>query len=234
MKTLRQMLQALITREGISPTYLSRVTGVSQPTISRILNGKIVSASDSQVMPLATFFGVTTDQLRGRDTSFIQSVFGEHQNPELQAVGLSFAPMAKADVLVPFLEEADPLVSSAGLVVNPLKTGRIARSKLEAHRVASGNARCLSIRGNSMQPVLRHGATVGIDLGSTSIIDGDLYAINHTGLISVRQVYRAPSGGIRLRSYNRDEYSDEELTAEQIQAKKVVVLGRVFWIEMFI
>jgi len=40
-------------------------------------------------------------------------------------------------------------------------------------------------------------------------------------------LYKLPGGGLRLRSYNTDEYPDERLDAEQV--KQVKVIGKVFW-----
>jgi transcriptional regulator with XRE-family HTH domain len=58
-----------MTRAGINQAELSRLSGVGQPTISRILkpNGPkgIKEPADKQVRPLAEHFGVSTDQLRG-------------------------------------------------------------------------------------------------------------------------------------------------------------------------
>ncbi len=55
--------------KGISQAELARLTDVKQYTISRILKPSgpkgIKEPTDRQVRPLADFFGVTTDQLRG-------------------------------------------------------------------------------------------------------------------------------------------------------------------------
>ncbi|PVZ19951.1 Phage repressor protein C, contains Cro/C1-type HTH and peptisase s24 domains [Pseudomonas sp. URIL14HWK12:I9] len=55
--------------QGITQADLARKTGVGQPTISRILKPTgpkgIKQPADKQVRPIADFFGITTDQLRG-------------------------------------------------------------------------------------------------------------------------------------------------------------------------
>ncbi len=86
-----------------------------------------------------------------------------------------------------------------------------------------------------MLPVLRDGATVGVNTGVTSvseITDGDLYAINHNGQLRVKQLYRIPTG-IRLRSFNRDEHPDEDYTFQDIQEEQIVIIGHVFWWGMY-
>lgn len=67
--TIDQILAELMAREGLSQVQLSTRANVGQSTISRILkpNGPkgIKEPTDKQVRPLADFFGMTTDQLRG-------------------------------------------------------------------------------------------------------------------------------------------------------------------------
>ncbi|MGO1270068.1 MAG: S24 family peptidase, partial [Pseudomonas bubulae] len=94
---------------------------------------------------------------------------------------------------------------------------------------------CVTVRGNSMLPVLRDGATVGVNAGKSGIgdiVDGDLYAINHNGQLRVKQLYRLPSG-IRLRSFNRDEHPDEDYSFHDIQDEQISILGHVFWWGMY-
>ena len=68
-KTIDKILAELMAREGLSQVQLSTRANVGQSTISRILkpNGPkgIKEPTDKQVRPLADFFGMTTDQLRG-------------------------------------------------------------------------------------------------------------------------------------------------------------------------
>lgn len=63
------VLAELMLKQDLSQVELSRLTGVGQSTISRILNPYLAKGiknpSDMQVRPLATYFRVSTDQLRG-------------------------------------------------------------------------------------------------------------------------------------------------------------------------
>lgn len=64
-----EVLGKLLEARGLSQANLTRATGVNQPTISRILNPDLAhgikTPSDKQVRPIAHFFGITVDQLRG-------------------------------------------------------------------------------------------------------------------------------------------------------------------------
>ncbi|MNJ68152.1 HTH-type transcriptional regulator PrtR [compost metagenome] len=87
----------------------------------------------------------------------------------------------------------------------------------------------MTVSGNSMEPVLPDGSTVGVNTGATSIIDGKMYAIDDAGQLRVKTLYRIPGGGIRLRSFNREDHPDEEYSAEQIASSDIRVIGKVFW-----
>ncbi|KFE57835.1 XRE family transcriptional regulator [Pseudomonas syringae] len=75
-KTIDKILAELMAREGLSQVQLSARANVGQSTISRILkpNGPkgIKEPTDKQVRPLADFFGMTTDQLRGFEPFEVQ------------------------------------------------------------------------------------------------------------------------------------------------------------------
>ena len=78
-----------------------------------------------------------------------------------------------------------------------------------------------------MEPVLPDGATLGVDTYRTSIKDGDIYAIEQLGELRVKLLYKTPGNGLRIRSYNSEEWPDEHLSKEQ--AEEIRVLGRIFW-----
>jgi phage repressor protein C with HTH and peptisase S24 domain/predicted XRE-type DNA-binding protein len=248
--TIHTILAALIEREGITPTALSRLTGVGQPTISRILKRKIENPTDEQVSKLADHFGLSTDQLRGRhpidNLARLPSVHSRYPvEPEPRNVEAVMdgpvdvwddeTPLPDDEVLVPFLKEVELAAGNGRLAVevSSRRKLRFGKYTLRNQGIEPENARCVTITGNSMEPVLRNGATVGVDLGNTRIVDGDLYAINHAGQLRVKQAYRLPGGGIRLRSFNRDEHPDEEYSPEQMQAQELSLIGRVFWGAMF-
>ncbi|UVL06554.1 LexA family transcriptional regulator [Pseudomonas sp. B21-047] len=68
-KSIDKILAQLMAEKGINQVELSERTGVGQSTISRILKPHgtkgIKEPADRQVRPLADYFGVSTDQLRG-------------------------------------------------------------------------------------------------------------------------------------------------------------------------
>lgn len=140
-------------------------------------------------------------------------------------------PLDDDEVSVPFLKEVELSAGSGRTAIQQSSTKRLRFGKysLKNQGVDPDAARCVTVAGNSMEPVLRHGSTVGIDTSSTRVIDGDMYAIDHGGQLRIKQLYRLPGGGLRIRSFNRDEHPDEEYTADQVREQEISVLGRVFW-----
>lgn len=140
----------------------------------------------------------------------------------------SATPLEDDEVEIPFYQEVE-LSAGNGNYVDLNRSGgklRFARSTLRKAGVDATCAACVSIHGNSMEPVLPDGAVAGVDTSKTRIKDGQMYAIDHEGLLRVKLLYRLP-GGIRVRSFNRDEYADEEYFHQD--ADKIKVIGQVFW-----
>ncbi|MCY1534077.1 HTH-type transcriptional regulator PrtR [compost metagenome] len=250
-QNIQTVLRHLLEARGLKPMDLSRATGVGQSTISRILSGKIANPKDEQVYPIAEHFRISTDQLRGRapiDNMIVlcsddheslrrepQAVMAEAVMDGPMEVWDDDTPLPDDEVLVPFLKEVELAAGSGRLSieVSTKRKLRFGKYSLRNQGVDPANARCVTITGNSMEPVLKNGATVGVDVGNTRIVDGDLYAINHGGQLRVKQAYRLPGGGIRLRSFNRDEHPDEEYSPDDMARHEIHVIGRVFWGAMF-
>lgn len=140
-------------------------------------------------------------------------------------------PLDDDEVYVPFLKEVELSAGSGKTVVEPSNKQKLRFGKMTLRRqnVQPSEAVCVTVSGNSMEPVLPHGSTVGVDQGCTAITDGKMYALNHGGQLRVKTLYRSPGGGIRMRSYNRDEHPDEEYSADDMLQKDIIVIGKVFW-----
>lgn len=60
-------LDGFIRQAGIPEYELAEKTGVNQPTIHRIRKGKSQDPKSASLRPLAAFFGISEDQLRGNE-----------------------------------------------------------------------------------------------------------------------------------------------------------------------
>lgn len=141
----------------------------------------------------------------------------------------SETPLSDDEVELPLYREVE-MACGAGMYAVEENQGsvlRFAKSSLRRAGVEASAAGCAFVTGDSMEPVLPDGACVGIDTMRTSVKDGDMYAIDHGGLLRVKQLYRLPGGGVRTHSINQS-YPDEDVTPEQMQ-DGFRVIGRVFW-----
>ncbi|WP_263264053.1 LexA family transcriptional regulator [Pseudomonas sp. RIT-PI-S] len=125
-KSIDKVLAQLMTASDVSQADLARKTGVGQSTISRILKPSapkgIKEPTDKQVRPLADFFGVSTDQLRGHQplpgggrTDFDRTSTStlDLVSKMLSKHGKGLAPEAKARIAAVAKETAEARISDA-------------------------------------------------------------------------------------------------------------------------
>lgn len=138
-------------------------------------------------------------------------------------------PLGEDEIELPFYSEVQ-LAAGNGFVCDEeriTKKLRFSKETLRKSGVDISHAVCVKVEGLSMLPVLPSGSTVGIDSSKKTIHDGDMYAINHKGELRVKLLYNMPGSGVRVRSFNRDEFPDEHYS--NIDEAEIHVIGRVFW-----
>ncbi|WP_440590609.1 XRE family transcriptional regulator [Rheinheimera fenheensis] len=214
----------------LSQADLAKQVGITQPTLSELERG--ISQSSTHLISIAKICGVDpnwllTGQLPGADNDL-------REDAATYTIGSfelwdSETPLEEDEVELPLFKEVEVKAGTGSVVQRQSgrRKLRFAKSTLRQYNIQPDTAACVTVSGNSMEPVLPDRATVGIDTANTKIKDGDMYAIDHDGMLRVKMLYRLPGGGMRVRSFNRDDYPDEDLTPEQ--ASRVIVLGRVFW-----
>lgn len=139
-------------------------------------------------------------------------------------------PLGPDEVELPFYKEVE-LSAGKGSEVMLETSGRklrFGRRSLQRKGVEPAAAACAAVTGNSMEPVLPDGSTVGIDTGVQQVQDGKMYAIDHAGQLRVKLLYRLPGGGLRVRSYNEAEHPDERYEGDYV-ADHIRIIGKVFW-----
>jgi phage repressor protein C with HTH and peptisase S24 domain len=143
----------------------------------------------------------------------------------------SGTPLDDDEVELPLYKEVELAAGGGRTAVHEIKGRklRFSYATLRAAGVDPAAAICAQITGNSMEPMIFDGSTIGIDTATKNILDGEIYALEHDGMLRVKLLYRLPGGGLRVRSYNRDEYPDEEYSAEDIEHLNIRVIGWVFW-----
>lgn len=217
--------------QKITQEALGKRIGVSKATISQWESGT-TEPNGKNLVNLAKELGVTVEWLLDGKVT-IDTQASKEIEPNASVVGAfdpwdSSTPLGEDEIEVPFFKEVS-LSAGAGSFVDIDYKGyklRFARSTLRKAGVAPEAAACVCITGNSMEPVLPDGAVAGVDTASTTIKDGKMYVIEQDGMLRVKLLYRIP-GGLRIRSYNRDEHADEDYTGAE--AIKIKVIGWVFW-----
>ncbi|WP_162889011.1 LexA family transcriptional regulator [Pseudomonas syringae] len=237
-------LRQFLAQKHISPSQCAQILGVSNQVLNNWFSRGIPS---SKIFAVAPRIGAKVEWLMaGRgEMEFqysLQAKLAAAQSEE--GVELSNAsmigpmdlwddetPLDDDEVYVPFLKEVELSAGTGRTVVEQSNKQKLRFGKLTLRRqnVQPSEAVCVTVIGNSMEPVLPDGSTVGVDQGSVNVVDGKMYALNHDGQLRVKTLYRLPGGGVRLRSFNRDEHPDEEYSAQEMLDKQIVVLGRVFW-----
>ncbi|WP_276224967.1 XRE family transcriptional regulator [Pasteurella multocida] len=131
------------------------------------------------------------------------------------------------DIEVPFLQDIR-LAAGNGFAddimdYNNFKL-RFSKATLRRQGVQYENAVCVVAEGDSMEPAIPDGATVGVDMGNKVIRDNNIYAINHGGLLRIKILNKMPNEQVLIRSFNSTSYPDEIVNLDEI-----VVIGKVFW-----
>lgn len=144
-------------------------------------------------------------------------------------------PLGPDEIALPFFKEVE-LSAGKGSEVMLETDGRklrFGKRTLTRKGIDPSSAACVTINGNSMEPVLPHGSTAGVDKGNTRIQDGQMYAIDHDGQLRVKLLYQLPGNGLRLRSFNTDEHPDERYEGSYVM-EHIRVIGKVFWYSVLI
>lgn len=247
--TIAQIIADARDRLGINQSELARRLGVTPQSVQAWESGRSVPRV-SKFQEISRALGIS-----GRDllqasgmmnpksmTDFLGMLGDENQkeeDPILKDLRVwdESTPLADDEVYVPLLREVELSAGSGRFAIEegPASKLRFSKQDLRANGVQFSNAKCVTVSGSSMLPVLRDGATVGINVGKnqlTDVVDGEMYAISHNGQLRIKQVFRLPSG-LRLRSFNRDDYPDEDYSFQQLQDQQITILGHVFWWGMF-
>lgn len=213
----------LATAIDVQPDYISRCLS-GKKGIGEDLARKLEAISGKEKYWLDLDHDAVSNKTKEEGPSYVLGSFDAWD---------SSTPLRDDEVELPFFREVELSAGSGRheVIENHGCKLRFSKSTLRKQGVSAKYAACVTVSGESMQPVLPDGCVVGIDTNNTTIKNGDMYAIDHHGELRVKVLYRLVGGGIRIKSYN-DEYPDEMYSQDDIQAIKI--LGRVFWYSVLI
>ncbi|MAD47091.1 MAG: hypothetical protein CMH98_19020 [Oceanospirillaceae bacterium] len=226
---LSSRIQEKLTEKGWSVTELARRAGMQQPTLHRIISGVTQEPKIDSLERIAKALGVDLQWLRSGKVA---------QRPDSNAVLIDTdfsdeeTSTGMFDAELPFFEEVELAAGDGKLSVieNSSHTLRFSLDKLSRAGVSASNAACAVVSGDSMEPLIPSGSTVAIDKGFKRILDGEIYAINHDGMLRIKKLYRMPMNRIRVVSENHIEFPEEIISADDLDYFKII--GRIFWWEV--
>jgi len=249
---LSQRIKAARSHANLTQSQLAEKVGIAQTAISQLESGKtqrstylfqVAAACGVSAAWLATGTGEMLDVQRHGQERERRSREGQGDGfSEVNSAGVTAGldpislwdddtPLDDDEVEIPFLREVELSAGSGRTVIERSSTAklRFGKRSLRAHNVQFDQAVCVVVSGNSMEPVLADGSTVGVNIGQRQIVDGKMYAIKHDGQLRVKVLYRVPGGGVRFRSFNQSEHPDEIYTPQEMAEKSIEIIGRVFW-----
>ena len=227
-RTIKENLSALMKRSGHTSASLARATGVDQSIIYRIATGGTKKPQDDTVVPLATYFEITPDQLRGnafldldalplRRDDLMRRSFPTAEDGADEYVELPF--MRRIGISNDLRRESVELTG---------ETRKIPRSDMARCAVDESHAAFVRTQGDTMAPVFIDGSIAGVNMAATEVVDGKIYAVQISDEIWIKRAYRIPGGGLRLASYDQD-VEDMRFTPDMLRTQQVAIVGRVFY-----
>lgn len=143
---LSKTLSRLLFEKNIRPTELARKTNVPQPTIQRIVAGTTSRPHISSLEPIADFFAISVDQLRG-----VEPIPWLRTEKDHSAPGLHNVPVLAWHQLTEWLQ-ADKTQTETFMTDSIISDANV-----------SDKAFALVIKDSSMEPVFSIGTTIIVD-----------------------------------------------------------------------
>lgn len=230
MKKWYELAKARMKELDITQEQVAEQMGVSQGAVAHWLGGRR-EPSLERIGALLEYLGLSSIfRENGAGTPERRPVEANAEYLGDMAVWSDGDPLEDDECAVPYYAEVEFAGGDGMTVVMEVadRTLRFSNATLRAAGVECENAAVARVRGTSMEKLILDGAAIGFDRADISIIDGEIYAFNHEGMLRVKYLYRLPGGAIRIRSENADEFPDEIMSAEQYR-HEVKMLGRVFW-----
>lgn len=188
--------------------------GISDRTLHHYLSEKRGVSTDF-LTTLTEHIGVSASWvLTGKGSMFISD---DEQNGHADQA--NFVPIPRYEV--------EAAAGDSSLVDDETQTGFYAfnRSWLDRRRLSPDQLAVISVRGDSMTPLLTEGDLILVDQSQKEILDGVTYVVRLGNDLLVKYVQRISPDAISLLSENR-RYPPREITIADMDDQAAIV-GRV-------
>jgi phage repressor protein C with HTH and peptisase S24 domain len=177
-------LRELVAKVGTA-SALAKKAGISQSGLHRYLSGG--EPTRKVLIALAEAGDVNLDWL----------VTGNGPASNRQAPGSD--SLTRVNLYTP----PEPLPDTAVPSPNGILTGlAFCRNWLGRQGLDAKTLKAANIRGNSMEPTIRNGDNILIDITSREILDGEIYAIRDGEALMIKRLQRQLGGRVRMISDN--------------------------------
>lgn len=226
---LKSNIDYLLEKHKTNPNELSEKHGIPQSTIFRIQNGLTENPRQSTLKAISEWSGVDVGDLLTKDLRILELV------PNLTKVEAwdSKTPLDDDEVEIPFFKDfsfACGCGSISEAIANETRKLRMSKATLRNLSIAKDNAIAATALGDSMNPTIKDGDTIHVDLGRKTIKDGKIFTICIGGLFYCKRLYNMPFGGVRIVSDNSEEFPEIQLTAEETKNQDFQIIGWVWQI----
>lgn len=240
--SIHDRIKQAISQSGQSKSAIAKACGVSPSAVTQWVSGETKAPTAERLLKLARATRVSYTWLidgkgpmHGFDELASKAVDSFQDDIQLldTEVVEGDEPLRPDEVWLPVFREVEFAAGDGAtqVVENHGARERFSLPRLARAGVQPHNAALAVARGDSMEPSIRDGATIGIDKGCRHIIDGKIYVLDHGGMLRVKKLYRLPMDRIRISSENDAEYPDEVYHIRSDEAPAII--GRVFWWENF-
>lgn len=228
MNELADRLKFLMEREALSQKDLADLVGASPQSVYNWIKRSSISKDNARLVSEKTGYSLdwllnNVGQPKISRTHDLSNV-----SPSSEWVGVdvwdSSTPLGEDDVEIPYYKSIE-LAAGSGCSNNEDHNGfklRFSKTTLRRAGADPKSVMAFPVHGNSMEPVLPNGTTVTVDNANKRIVDGGIYAIDQDEFFRVKLLYRLPGKKLSIRSYNKDEFPDEEADMDDVK-----IIGRV-------
>lgn len=224
---LKSNIDYLLEKHKTNPNELSEKHGIPQSTIFRIQNGLTENPRQSTLKAISEWSGVAVGDLLTKDLRLLDLIPGLTKVDDWD----SNTPLDDDEVEIPFFEDFSFACGSGAVgeaMANETRKLRMSKETLRNRAIDKKNAVATRASGDSMNPTIKDGDTIHIDLGRKTIKDGKVFAICHGGLFMAKRLYNLPMGGIRIVSDNSAEFPEIQLTADDIVNQQFEIVGWIW------
>lgn len=219
---LKDRLKTARTNAKKSQADVANAIKITQSAYSQLETGRVDSSS--HLPAIAKYLGVDAYWLQtGIESNNLTTIETWDDNTPLDA----------DEVEIPFFKDFSFACGSGSIgeaLESETRKLRMSKTTLRNLTIDKKNAVATRASGNSMNPTIKDGDTIHIDLGRKKIKDGKIFAICHGDLFFAKRLYNLPLGGVRIVSDNAVEFPEVQLTAQEIIDQKFEIVGWIWQI----